>query len=50
MLFNCYEKLGMSLGGQGEGDRTHLEVALAPFRLVEIEGRVEQVTDSILKH
>lgn len=50
MIFNCYEKLGMSSGGQEEGDRTHPEVALAPFRLVEIEGIVEQVTSSILKH
>lgn len=42
MLFNCYDKLGMSLDGQEEGDRTHPEVALAPFRIAEIEGVVEQ--------
>lgn len=39
----------MSFGGQGEGGRTHPEVAWGHFRFVEFERKVELATDNILK-
>lgn len=39
----------MSFGDQGEGGRTHPEVAWGHFRFVEFEGKVEPATGSVLK-
>lgn len=47
--FTCYSKLGMSRGGQKEGDRIHPEVMWTLFMCVEFEGMVEQATGSVLK-
>lgn len=49
MLFNCYNILSISLGGQEGGGRTGQEVVWVPFRFVEFKGKVEQTTSSVLK-